>query len=307
MQVVFHHKRYTQYFFYLYHLSQWHFSCIPKVVESIITRTGQLTQIEQQKVSDVRRLFQKYSFGKKYLGTFFIEATSQAECFSLLQSHLDRRDYQALNQAMSVLKIRFDRLWSQDRLKLRTYSSALRKAIASQHVAEMKASMRRLFGEQPEQLNVVLVVLPGLDKQICGSANTPGNVVTMELGEHSNVEAAIRVLLHELSHKQVRRAAFSFQPSRASLNAIRKKIPQFSSMTGQEILEEIFLQFLLPDGFLAKPDSEQKTNCDPVLKQLSQNIHILMKNVAGSQSLIREHVIRHFIQLVETEAGRSPL
>lgn len=82
----------SQFFFYAYHMSKWHFSALKEVADVWIKETGELTKDEKVALRDIRSVLKKYNFGDRYLGNVYIKFSKSNIDLTLLSVRLYKLD-----------------------------------------------------------------------------------------------------------------------------------------------------------------------------------------------------------------------
>lgn len=257
-----------------------------------ISKTGPLSQKERTALKKIKKILKEFNFGPKYLGNVFLEKPDKEICKSLLVLIGEEKGRIVLN-TLRILGPRLEKLWLSDKPRVLKYSQALRKIINQKRFRNLFAKLNFLFGNLPRTLLIKTLILPEEYAHIGGSANTSGNVVTVEVRNEEDVVPGALVALHELTHKLVRSKNFTFKTNEKILDAYKKNIPHFQYMSKEEALEEFFLLFFLPDGYLAQ-ELDKNIPLDKHVRKLPAKLNERIVYLIQNNLPIRQHEINLF-------------
>ncbi len=289
MHISIKYSKQKQFFFYAYQLSRWHYSACDEVADIYLKQTGVLTACEEKALRSIRSLLKKYAFCEKSPAIAYIDYPD-SRTKRILTELIGDADTQKFTSSMLVLEPRFEKIWKNDALRLQTFAAEAEREIEILQNSSIFLHIKNLFGNLPPKLHIVLFVFPSAYKHIGGSANTSPGTVTVEISQKTDIKEALFVVLHELLHLLVRRQKIDFSVRKPILKKYKDAIPYFHEMTKEEALEELFLNFFLPDGYLSK-FVYPRTKLNRFLQSISEEYHVCIKKhvkdgVTVSQELV---------------------
>ena len=281
----------SHFFFYVYHLSQWHFSSIPELRE-IWTKKNPLNSDEKHALKKISIIFKKYGFGEKYIGNIFIDLPN-SEIKNGIYKLLNKKEADVLFNCLEILKPRLELLYKDDSVRLRHLEGKLKMVSKNSQFIEAINKIEKIFNCTYPKFNVKVFVLPESFKNISGSANTKDNFVTIELRNSKDIQNGILILLHEITHKIVRDKKLSFSVNKKISTIIKNNIPHFQFMTKEEALEELFLLSFFPDGFLAK-QIYKNIKLDKSVSKLPNQLQKYIQSLIKGENITDQKVVNYF-------------
>ncbi len=269
-----------QFFLYIYHLSLWHFSAYQELADIYLAKTGPLSGEEKLALRVIKKIFRQHDFSGSYIGIAYMDYDDD-EVYTVLEKMLGKKDFVAYTEAVQVLQNRLDKLWLKDKKRLAKISDKVTKLVTNKKYQVLIEKISTLFGPIPTNLRLVVLAFPEDFTQIGGSANTAPTTAVIEVTKLSDVEDAVSVAFHELLHSLVKQRQLSFLVSKPINKIYKENIPFFTEMSKSESVEELFLRFFLPDGYLTQIMNKSVT-LDKYLKFVSVEFHeriqFLIKN-----------------------------
>lgn len=240
-----------QFFLYIYHLSGWHFSAYKELADLYIEQTGSITAEEKSALKIIKQIFKKHDFTDSYVGIAYMDY-ADAEVDDVLKKLLGKEDFITYQTAVTVLSPRLERIWQMDEVRLSKIAGKVATLVTQKKYQKLLDQIDQLFGPIPNSLRLVVLVLPQAFSHMGGSANTAPTTAVIELAKVTDVSDAVLVAFHELLHCLIKQKNLSFSVSKPVNQTYKQNIPFFTEMSKSESVEELFLRFFLPDGYLAR-------------------------------------------------------
>jgi hypothetical protein len=286
----------AQLFFYVYHLSRWHYSAYEEVASQFESVIGGLSNQQYASLHVIRRILRRHAFSDKDPAQVYF-SVSRLKIRAQLCKVMGESDGKAFDAAMTTLAPALDVLWGNDATRVNKLCKEFETLSHTNQTLDLLNTISKLFGPLPRKIDICVLAYPVGFNHVGGSANVPG-VLTVELADARRASEAFLVALHELTHQSIRALPISFFVRKPYSACAKKDIPWLAEMTKAEALEEVFLRFFLPDGYLAAK-IQPGIRLDSTLEHFPQSVHQHIKQLVREGRCVQQKdvtLIRNYLQ-----------
>lgn len=189
-----HNYRLTNLFLFVFHLSLSHFSSKKFYRDEWLQRVGPLTKGEKSSLVKFGKLLNNRIWrDNPYLGGAF---------FRPRLSKNEPQKIREINDLLTVLSPRFEKIWQEDRRKLLRWQEILREAVKAEKLSPLFKILAQFFGEETALKNVGVFLLSGAGNRCGGFAIPQIKGVALECSgmPYGNEERVLETLIHETAH-----------------------------------------------------------------------------------------------------------
>lgn len=247
----------ANFYFFVQNLSEWHFSNC-KQYNEVWRKQLSLGDRELSMLKKFSKLHQRYSFGPKYLGNYFLFHSPQ-QAWKSLHSDLPELDFIFIKEIFDLLEPKFRQIWRKEGPRLREWKLALQ----GDSVSPKSKTIERILGHfyqwhigEPIQTDIILML--ATNGFSGGGANFMNNPYALQL-EISSLSVArlshvLMLIWHELAHVLIIRHTDFIHRIQSFLDINPEKAKTIKRIQNRQkpaiYINELILSSLLPTGCL---------------------------------------------------------
>ncbi len=202
MQFRFQFTKTGNFFHFVSNLTEWHFSCRKRDNQNWLAKTGVLTEKEKVALEKLKTILGEYSYGKSFLGIPFVR-TPEESVWDKVKTWVDAGSYQNLREIFDIFAPRFEKIWQEEKPKLRQWQEQLEKATKKQEVENVIQDLEAFFGTSASEIKVDVFFIINSTKNVHGGgANIGKGAITIECSstKHGLIYGILATLWHETIH-----------------------------------------------------------------------------------------------------------
>lgn len=298
-------------YFFIQNLSEWHFSCRKQYNIFWRSLLNKPTTQELNALESFRTIHQRYPFGPKYLGNFFINSDSK-KAWEKLKKKVDGNDYKKIRSIFQLFSKQFEKLWSVEEPSMRKWKTLLSNELKDKQTRNKIHSALGRFYNLPKNCNqiVKIYLLLSSPEQQGGGANLPEGI-TLEISRRpfSELPSAIGLIWHETAHfllkdrdKEIHNLIL--EVAKSKYPKLLDKIYSVIKRSPIEIIKEAILTSLLPRGYLGQ--QILKTNAtslhsNPLIDTLAQALLPLTKQYIQNKKPLNEEYTQKALEIIKKQ------
>ena len=238
-------------FHFISNLANWHHSVRPHYRKLWLEKTGDLTNEDNKKLEQAKKLFQKHDFRSGgYWGKVFFD--NEESVWSKAKEVFSKEDCQSFEELSEHFSKRFELVWQEDKPLLEQWSQRLgetEKHIPQEEIINILNSFfpDKLTSDVTIKINLLL---NPANQGVSGGANTSRFSVEMEVSHtpENQVKHVWSVIWHELIHKLWQKQIFSER----NHNLVKKlKIESpLRGIANEELAKEMITDAFVPHGYI---------------------------------------------------------
>lgn len=285
MKPCFKYSKFSNYFFFLSNLSEWHFSCRKnyniiweKLTPSLVEKTKKLTLFGN--------ILKKY---EKWDGNANFPVSARATDLKSITEGMSVKEKKIIEQTFLLFKTEFEKIWKKALPRLKIFLKSF-KTKKYQKLIKRGGKMLEVYFGRPtgKKLDIYLLMAPAGERG-GGGANIGPNKISVEIGNIS--DAGIRwisgIILHEASHASYQNKfndlVRKFTKS-ISLREYKKyKILKIFNGNFEIAMKELITSSIVGDGII-----NEIVFGFPSQKHLKEDIELLDWNECSHSSLLRK-------------------
>ncbi|MBU1110822.1 hypothetical protein KKB83_04345 [Patescibacteria group bacterium] len=192
MYLNFHVYHLTNLFFFVFHLSECHFSASQGLREEWLERTGPLSNEENILLEKFKEMVNKQTGDYPYFEERFFSSRLKA----------GDKTSQEIHRTLQAFSPRFKKIWLQDKPRLLYWQNKLLELTDSPKMKKSLGILARFFGTKPSQKAAKVFLLAGLSKHVGGFAVSKKQIIALECSSvpPHRADALLELLTHELAH-----------------------------------------------------------------------------------------------------------
>jgi hypothetical protein len=247
MKFNYHILRVANFYYFLFNLTKWHFSCRDYIADYWLKRTGPLSTEESKVIKELTLIFKKHKFS--LWPNFLCEEVSEA--IQNLEKSIPQNEVELFSTAFVIFELRFYKVWEIEGENIKKWKGILNKKDTKGSL--IKPKLDAYFGMSGTSEINVLLLLGGDNAAGGGGANIKQGWVEQEIGlKATEPMPFILVFWHEYIHHAYRRTIQPIIDKYLHENKIEDSIYKlgYKGSTGS-ILNEPITSQLFPNGYLA--------------------------------------------------------
>lgn len=286
-------------FHFISNLVNWHHSVRPHYKRLWLEKTGALTDEDNIKLEQAKRLFQKYDFRSgDYWGKTFLD-TQEELVWSKAKEVFLKEDCQSFEELAEHFNQRFEKVWQEDYPLLEQWSQKLGETEKHIPQAEIINILNSFFPDKlnsDETIKINLLLNPA-NQGSPGGANTSRFSIEMEVSHtpENQVKHVWSVIWHELIHKLWQKRTFG----EMNHNLVKKlKIESpIKGIANEGLAKEMITDAFVPHGYIRQVTLQSKgikTHIKNRLHKMKSSqlnmLQIRYLSVINLTSLVKQYV-----------------
>jgi hypothetical protein len=264
--------RYSNLYFFIQNLSEWHFSNRKKYNEVWRNELSFSTEADLC-IKEFKKIHEQYSFGDKYLGRPFFIYDDPWPAIEIL---VGKDNYIKIKNIFSTLEPYFNTLYIKDEITLKKWSKIIANPAFIEKASYLNKTLADFYGCSIYNENCTVYLLLSTKEKNGGTAGTiSSHAITLELSRTSIrlEQQVINILWHELIHLYFRK------------NTLYPLLKEYTNnnMKTMSKVDELIASALLPNGLLGQ---NRLNNIDESRTPESFNSRIASSKIKDVQKLI---------------------
>lgn len=243
-------------FFFVSNLSEWHWSARKRYNDYWILKTGDLTLDEKDSLRQAGDIFSRYGFGDKYWGLVLLKETDDL-IWSKARRFFNPKDFANLRKICEILRPRFERIWREEYKNLIAWREKFSEVKDRLCPLGLISDLDILFYKDSNErtcnsVNVVLLI-SSPNKSSSGGANIGPGYITLEVSQTplDYTRPVILVMWHEIIHS-VWMVGDYWKMLNKFVSLKSKTFNTKNTLSLGELINEAVAESLFPYGYLAK-------------------------------------------------------
>lgn len=256
------YTRISNLFFFISNMAEWHFSCRKEYNKAWIEQTGVLTEKESGAIKEFGEIMREYGFEYKknkfvYLGQYFF-LYSEKDVWAEVSKNVTESEYKKIREIFKILDLRFKKIWNEK--GIREWGKLLKKTAESENGKKLMIEVEQSVNRSKKMDDIVIHIIPSpiRNKSVSGGANLGPGHITIEASIINTSDEYIEIVLGTMAHE----VAHVLLNNNIKLSSIIKSVAAKGklelldvvqpSMTKKNILTEIVVETVAPDGYICQ-------------------------------------------------------
>jgi hypothetical protein len=250
--IVFEKSKSANFFFFLYTLTECHFTCRKEYKEAWL-KNIKITNEKERILKELSNIFKEDIFGDKKLYNYFLIENDQSV---YLDDDFLKEKIKEVNEGFKIFRDDFERFWNKEENSLNQITNWLEKTIKEGDHKNIYNNLKIFFDNKIiEDFKVLVLKVPSEVKDKGGGSVLSRNIFTLEIPTLEYAKDSIFVLLHEIAHVFIEENNIL-----KDFNIEKINIPEiFNGRNKRTFFEEFLLISFLPRGYF-KIDKEDAEN-----------------------------------------------
>jgi hypothetical protein len=285
MKFLFSVNKWTNFYFFVQNLSEWHFSNQKYYNQMWKKEFGSFSTKEKESLRKFKKIHLKYPFGKQYLGRpFFLRKNP----WKTLEKQLSKKELTDLKNIFSIFQSKFEVIYKKDLpLLLKWQKELQKKANDKLLINPINKTLAVLYNTPLLRKKIKVYLLFSSPTVFGGKAGIDNKSIALEISRYpiKNIKSAIGAIWHEVIHACFENYYF--------LPLLRKSFPR--DQEAIDLLQEVTVRVVFfPGGILEKKFLKISTPLSGIPKKHIQSFfklrELVKKYIQKNKPLDKEYI-----------------
>jgi len=290
-------KKWAVFYFFIQNLSEWHFSC--REDYNILWRKelGPFTEKQEKALKQFKKLHQKYSFGKHYLGRHFYLRKNP---WKSLEKELSKQEFNNIKDIFSLFKEKFEIFYKKELPLLKKWKYRLEKWLGSKKkkllLDKINFKLSRLYNSPLLKKRIRIYLLFSSPDRSGGSASLDGKSISLEISRCplEKLNKSTGIILHELIHLHFEKHSFKH-----TVEKIVGKSKKSAMIVLETTASALFPAGYLGQKFLNIENEKRSLHILFVKEKLYDRIMNLIKKYVTKDRRLDEEYLEEIISIIK--------